>query len=153
MNHRSRAHEAKAVDLLSSFQLVEHLLKVYIVAAGVIEEYRGRSSDDQSHAAVKDLPLGLLIRKFERVNANKGLHGRLKGLRGLRNSIAHQALLYRYAFLQGLIADFDVHVADIDRDAPKVKIVLDEVLFEFEQILGEFREAAAWKKHQQETDR
>lgn len=149
----SQAYEAKAIDLLSSFQLIEHLLKVHLVAASLIAEYNGSGTSDGAHAAVKDLPLKPLINKFKKINSNEGLHDRLQQLVTLRNSIAHQALLHRYEFLKGLIKDFETEATDLDREAPRVRVVLDELFAEIEIILTEFRAAATWKALQQSKEK
>ncbi|CAD5267986.1 MULTISPECIES: hypothetical protein [Halomonadaceae] len=88
-------YRGRTVDILTSFQLLEFILKTYI---GEAYNYIHRLVEDRIHFgfSIKDVetyPLERLLNVFDKLNRNEDLKKRLNKLRKQRNYIAHEALL------------------------------------------------------------
>ena len=80
-------------------QLVEEGLKSYICTAYEIirRSDRDTSMIKYTDAEIEELPLGALIRLFERLNTNAALAAKLKELCPKRNHCAHKAFVLVFA--------------------------------------------------------
>jgi hypothetical protein len=85
----------RVVGILTSFQLLELALKMYI---GRSYELIGDLVKDKIHfdfsiSDIESYPLERLLNLFAKLNANEELKKRLNKLRSERNYVAHEALI------------------------------------------------------------
>ena len=95
MKQVQELYKDRTVGLLTNFQLLELILKLYIGASydtihSLVEEriHFGFSVED-----VENYPLERLLNVFGKLNGNEELKKRLNKLKKERNYIAHEALL------------------------------------------------------------
>ncbi len=95
MKQEQQFYKDRTVSLLTSFQLLELSLKLYI---GTSYDYIHMLVEDHIHfdfsiSDVENYPLERLLTLFSKLNGNEELKKRLNKLRKERNYIAHEALL------------------------------------------------------------
>ncbi|MCA2438574.1 MULTISPECIES: hypothetical protein [Vibrio] len=95
MKKEQALYRDRTVGILTSFQLLELSLKLYIGKSyDFIHALVGdRIHFDFSIEDVENYPLERLLNTFVKLNGNKELHKRLNKLRKQRNYIAHEALI------------------------------------------------------------
>ena len=88
-------YQLRTLRVLSSFQILESSLKIYIATA--YDFIRNRLKDDipfkYRYKDIKKHSMGMLLTIFQKINNNTELQHRLNKLVEGRNFIAHQALL------------------------------------------------------------
>lgn len=99
MKQDQQFYKDRMVGLLTSFQLLEFSLKLYI---GTSYDYilmlvEGHIHFDFSISDIETYPLERLLTLFSKLNGNEELKKRLNKLRKERNYIAHEALLVTIA--------------------------------------------------------
>lgn len=95
MKQTQQFYKDRTVGLLTSFQLLELSLKLYI---GTSYDYIHALVQDRIHfdfsvEDVENFPLERLLNVFGKLNGNEELKKRLNKLRKERNYIAHEALI------------------------------------------------------------
>lgn len=95
MKQAQQFYKDRTVGLLTSFQLLELALKLYI---GTSYDYIHALVQDRIHfdfsvEDVESFPLERLLNVFGKLNGNEELKKRLNKLRQERNYIAHEALI------------------------------------------------------------
>ncbi|MDD3814223.1 MAG: hypothetical protein PHZ02_06205 [Desulfocapsaceae bacterium] len=95
MKQTQQLYKDRTVGLLTSFQLLELSLKLYI---GTSYDYIHALVQDRIHfdftvEDVENFPLERLLNVFGKLNGNEELKNRLNRLRKERNYIAHEALI------------------------------------------------------------
>lgn len=95
MDQARTLYRDRVVGILTSFQLLELSLKIYI---GKSYELIGHLVGDRVHfdfsvSDVENYPLERLLNLFGKLNGNEDLKKRLNKLRSERNYVAHEALL------------------------------------------------------------
>jgi hypothetical protein len=121
-----KAFEEGLLEVLSSFQILELTLKVYIAASYKIIEYKlgGVIPFKYGYSDIENYPLERAIKLFTRLSNNKRLVRALNKLTPIRNEIAHRLVSYRNAEIRELL--------DIDLESKHISLVstanaLDEV--------------------------
>lgn len=95
LSKEQQYYRDRTVGILTNFQLLEFILKMYI---GEAYNYIHNLVEDRIHFgfSIKDVdtyPLERLLNVFDKLNRNEDLKKRLNKLRKQRNYIAHEALL------------------------------------------------------------
>ena len=95
MKQAQKFYKDRTIGLLTSFQLLELTLKLYI---GTSYDYIHALVQDRIHfdfsvEDVENFPLERLLNVFGKLNGNEELKKRLNKLRQERNYIAHEALI------------------------------------------------------------
>lgn len=95
MKQEQKFYRDRVVGLLTNYQLLELLLKMYI---GTSYEYIQMLVEDHIHfdfsvTDVENYPLERLLNLFGKLNSNEELKKRLNKLRKERNYLAHEALI------------------------------------------------------------
>jgi hypothetical protein len=89
------SYKSMTLRILSSFQLLELALKIYIGKAYDLIKFslNDRMYFDYSVQDVESYPLERLLNVFSKLNSNTDLHKKLNKLRSQRNHVAHESLL------------------------------------------------------------
>ena len=82
------------VQSLSKFQLIECSIKVYLVRYEIQKDrLAGELKEFYSVSKHMDIPYGVLLKRYKKINPNSSLYDRLLRLKDYRNHLAHQALI------------------------------------------------------------
>lgn len=89
------SYKAMTLRILSNFQLLELVLKIYIGRSYEFIDLslNGLMHFDYSVADVESFPLERLLNVFGKLNGNSELLKRLNKLRAQRNHVAHESLI------------------------------------------------------------
>ncbi|MGO4549767.1 hypothetical protein AB4059_01505 [Lysobacter sp. 2RAF19] len=93
---------ARTMDMLGHFQMIEFSLKVYIGYSFAIikDRMEGELPFKYDFDLVEGLALGKLIGQFARLNDNTLLHAKLRALKDVRDELAHRELLYQFYVME-----------------------------------------------------
>jgi transcriptional regulator with XRE-family HTH domain len=82
------------VQSLGKFQLIECTLKVSLVRHEIEEDKQeGKLKELYSISELIDIPYGVLLKRYKKINPNSQLNDRLLILKNYRNHLAHQAFI------------------------------------------------------------
>jgi hypothetical protein len=112
--------EGRVLSALKSYQIIETVLKIYLVSA--TKDRQNNFGEQHTQANVLECPLGVLLSKFDKVKTNVTLKNTLQSIKRDRNVIAHQALVLQNPKLAMLIGGQEINLLDLkllDRKAIK----------------------------------
>ena len=114
---KQTAFEQGLLEVLSSFQVLELTLKVYVAASYKIIEHKlnGAIPFRYGYSDIENYPLERVINIFARLNSNKKLVKALNKLTPMRNEIAHKLVSYRNDEIRELL--------DVDLESKHTSLV------------------------------
>ena len=88
------ANFAWIAQSLGKFQLIECTLKVNLVRHEIEKDkLEGKLKEFYSVSELIDIPYGVLLKRYKKINPNSPLNDRLLKLKNYRNHLAHQAFI------------------------------------------------------------
>jgi hypothetical protein len=136
--HYTAQHEKETLSILSSYQVLEFSLKLYIATAYKFIKHKidGGIPFNYNFKYIENFPLGKLLNLFSQLNGNIELHKRLSKLIKTRNEVAHQALLYHHDVFRDILSvDISSHVLNISNTATELDECLELLTHEITAML------------------
>jgi hypothetical protein len=137
--------EGRVLSALKSYQIIETVLKIYLVSD--TEDRQNNFGKKHTQASILNLPLGVLLSKFDKVNTNVTLKNTLKSINRNRNLIAHQVLVLQNPKLAMLVGGQEINLLDLKQLERKAIKAMCDLICEFISHQNHFKPSLTTSTH------